>query len=210
MSRTASTSNRLLYPSPGEYRVLYPDGDTADIIRAIQYADRRSAEFVRPAAASRLRGGSDFDTLRNIYQFVKGNVRYRADRPGHEVVQSPAHLLQHGAGDCKSLSVAIAAMCRAAGIPYAYRFVRQAGAARFHHVYIVAFPKDGSAPGGRVYLDAVHQTFNRQPNHVEAMDLRPGQRVPAGIRGVSSESTLSLVLLLALLFVFAQPVKRRK
>lgn len=201
---------RIVYPSPGQSRVLYPDGDTSDIIRAILYADRRSGEFVRPGATSWLRGSDDYHTLKNIYSFVKYNVRYKADSLGSEVVQSPAALLQSGVGDCKSLSVAIAAFCRAMGIPYAFRFIRQSGAPRLHHVFVVAFPRDGSAPRSMVVLDAVHQRFDAQPAYVQALDLRPGQRVPAGIRGVTLESTLSLFVLLALLFIFATPAKRAK
>lgn len=213
MPAAAITSDRIVYPSTGERRVLYPDGGTSDIIRAIQYADRRSRELVRPGAASRLRGATDYDTLSNIYRFVKGNVRYTADRPGLEIVRSPAYLFQSGRGDCKSLSVAIAALCRAEGIPYRYRFVRQAGAPRLHHVYVVAMPRDSSAPHNTVILDAVHRAFDHEPAHAEHIDLKPGQRPPAGLRGVAvsglSESTWALLALLAVLVLFA-PSSRKK
>jgi len=215
MGAPALTSDRIVYPSPAERKVMYPDGGTSDIIRVIQYADRRSRELVRPGAASRLRGASDYATLRNIYNFVKGNVRYTADRPGEEVVRSPAYLMQTGKGDCKSLSVAIAALCRAEGIPYKYRFVRQSGAPRLHHVYVVAMPRDGSAPHDAVILDAVHKAFDQEPQHVAQIDLRPGQRPPAGLRGTEvgslfSESSLALLALLALLFLFATPARKTR
>lgn len=214
MPAAAITSDRIVYPSTGAQRILYADGGTSDIIRAIQYADRRSAELVRPGAASRLRGATDYNTLSNIYKFVKGSVRYTPDRPGLEIVRSPAYLLQSGRGDCKSLSVAIAALCRAEGIPYRYRFVRQAGAPRLHHVYVVATPRDGSAPHDTVILDAVHRTFDQEPPHAEQIDLKPGQRPPAGLRGVAvsglSESTWALLALVAALFLFTTPARKRK
>ena len=210
----ATQSDRILFASPGERRILYADGGTTDIIRAIQYADKRSAELVRPGAASRLRGATDYDTLRNIYGFVKSQVKYTADRPGLEVVRSPAYLIETGQGDCKSLSVAIAALCRAEGIPYRYRFVRQAGAPRLHHVYVVAIPRDGSAPRPVVILDAVHQKFDSEAAYRQGLDLQPGQRPPAGLHGESvsglSVSTWSLLTLLAVLIIFISPAKRKR
>ena len=214
MPAAAISSDRILFASPGERRVLYADGGTTDIIRAIQYADKRSAELVRPGAAARLRGATDYDTLRNIYGFVKSRVKYTADRPGMEVVRSPAYLLQTGQGDCKSLSVAIAALCRAEGIPYSYRFIQQSGAPRLHHVYVVATPRDGSAPRPVVILDAVFQKFDSEPAYRQAIDLRPGQRPPAGLHGESvagpSISTWSLLSLLAILFFLATSIPGRK
>lgn len=214
MPVAAITWDRILFASPGEQKVLYADGGTTDIIRAIQYADNRSAELVRPGAAARLRGATDYDTLRNIYGFVKSRVNYTADRPGMEVVRSPAYLLQTGQGDCKSLSVAIAALCRAEGIPYRYRFIRQFAAPRLHHVYVVATPRDGSALRPVVILDAVFQKFDSEPAYQQAIDLRPGQRPPAGLHGEAiaglSASTWSLFLLLFALFFFATSASRRQ
>lgn len=181
----------IFRPSPGERRVVYRDGDTADIIRVIMLADKDSGRFVIKGNVPLLKGRNDRETLENIWHFVKGKVNYKADRPGHEIVRSPAYLFETAIGDCKSLSVAIGALCRAMGIPYRYRFIAQSGKRNLHHVYVVAM----TAAGEDVLLDAVHRSFDSEPTHSRRVDLRPGQRVPAGLHGSSDfwKDTLTLV-----------------
>lgn len=199
----------IIKPSPALRRLAYRDGGTGDIIRVIMYADRLSGDFINARAAGRLRGATDYQTLENIYWFVKRNVNYRADAPGNEEIRSPGYLFQTGRGDCKSLSVAIAALCRALGIPYRYRFIRQRGASNYHHVYIVATPRDGSSRRATtVLLDAVHQRFDAEPAHVESIDLKPGQRIPAGIQGAGLESGGTLLLLFLLWLTFQKDLRK--
>ena len=194
----------IILPPTGQRRVIYPDGNTSDIIRVILFADRQSGQYVDADQLQALRGPDDYHTLENIYWFVKKNVKYRADRSGQEDVRSPGYLFQSAVGDCKSLSVAIGALCRAFGIPYRYRFIRQAGARNYHHVYVVATCPDG---GGEVLLDAVHRNFNAEPDHRQKLDMKPGQRVPAGIgymAGTVLEQTWPILVLLLLWFAFSK------
>ncbi len=188
---------------------MYRNGDTGDIIRVIMYADKHSGEFINAETVNNLRGKDDYHTLENIYWFVKRNIQYKPDPGGKELVRSPGYLFQSAAGDCKSLSVAIGALCRAFGIPYQYRFIRQAGASTLHHVYVVATCPDGSARG-EVLLDAVHRSFDSEPNYVQKVDLIPGQRVPAGIRGISIgwESVLPLLLIFVIWIASAKKVRK--
>lgn len=197
----------------GQKTVMYRDGDTTAIIRVIMHADRDSARFVRPEGLPWLQGANEEEALRNIYALLQGRIDYRADRPGHEIVRSPAYLFESGMGDCKSYSVAIGALCRAFGIPYRYRFTSQ-GRKDFHHVYVVA-----TLPDGRdVVLDAVPDSggkylpFGGERPYARHADLKPGQRVPAGLRGAEGSSfwqdsgTLVLVFLL-IIFIFSRKGK---
>lgn len=199
----------IINPSTGQRRTFYYDGNTGDIIRIIMHADKLSGNFVNRATVHRLQGKDDYSTLENIYWFVKQNIQYRADKPGQEDVRSPGYLFQTRTGDCKSMSVAIGALCKAFGIPYVYRFVRQSGARNYHHVYPVAFPRDGSGTNA-VLLDAVHRTFNSEPAYRQKLDLKPGQRPPAGIGAInfSWSSVAPILLLLALWFAFAKKVRK--
>lgn len=189
----------IVNPSPGERQTLYRDGDTTDIIRGIMYADADSARWINENAAQSLKGADARGTLENIYAMMQGRLKYRADRPGHEIIRSPAYLFGTATGDCKSYSVAIGALCRALGIPYRYRFTSGSRTKDFHHVYVVA-----TLPGGKdVPMDAVpdmsgrYLKFGKERPFVRWLDLRPGQKVPAGVRGIGISDfwldTLTLV-----------------
>lgn len=186
---------------------MYRHGDTDDIIRVIMFADAQSAQYIRPTAARYLRGRNDRETLRNIYGFVKNNIRYRADRPGHEIVRGPAYLFDTGVGDCKSMSIAIGAMCRAMNIPYRYRFVSGRRGMNFHHVYVVATDRDANKD---VALDAVYHDFDKQPPHVRRKDIRPGTpgaRAAIAGMGALTDGSWILLLFLGIWLLMAKKVK---
>lgn len=173
----------IVHPSPRDRRVMYRNGDTTDIIRAIMYADSDSARWINPEGLARLKGANRRETLENVYALMQGRVNYKADRPGHEIVRSPAYLFGTATGDCKSYSVAIGAFCRAFGIPYRYRFTSQSNK-DFHHVYVVA-----TVDGKDLVMDAVpdnagrYLAFGEERAYRRYADIRPGQKVKAGISG---------------------------
>lgn len=203
----APVPHKIIKASPRNAKVMYRHGDTADIIRVIMYADTQSSQYIQPGAAAYLRGKNDRETLRNIYNFVKGNIRYKTDRTGHEIVQSPAYLFDTGKGDCKSMSIAIAALCRAMGIPYRFRFSAAAANMEYHHVYVVATDRD---TGKDTILDAVHDDFDLQPPHRKKRDIKPGTSAAkyaiAGIGGATDGSWI-LLLFLAVWLLMAKKVK---
>lgn len=186
-------------------RLMYADGDTGDIIRVIMYADGRSNEFVTPRAVNLVQGPDQYHTLENIYWLVKKNIKYQADPAGSELVRSPGYLFDTRTGDCKSMSIAIAALCRACGISYRYRFIRQGARPNYHHVYVVATPTDGSSRD-EVILDAVHRSFNSEPSYNKKLDLKPGQRIPAAVSGTGGGGAWMLLLLLVFWFANAKKV----
>lgn len=199
--------HKIIKASPRNAQVMYRHGDTADIIRVIMYADTQSGQYIQPGAAAYLRGKNDRETLRNIYNFVKGNITYRPDRTGHEVIKSPAYLYDVGTGDCKSLSIAVGALCRAMGIPYRYRFSAASTNMQYHHVYVVATDRQTKKD---VILDAVHTGFDTEPAHDKRKDIRPGSTgAKAAISGMGAATDGSWILLvfLAIWFLMARKVK---
>lgn len=200
-----NTANRIVTASPRQSRVMYRNGDTADIMRVILYADRQSAQYIRAGAANHLKGRTDRETLRNIYWLVKNNIQYRADRRGHEVVKGPAYLFDAGEGDCKSMSIAIAAMCRAAGIPYRYRFSATRQGIDYHHVYVIATDR---ATGADVAMDAVYNDFDQEPPHKKRLDIDPSKSrgAIAGLGAITDGSWI-LIVLFALWLLLAKKVR---
>lgn len=163
--------------------VKYRDGDTADIITVILEMDARSGNYIYAAAAECLRGKNDMETLKNIWSFVKFNVRYQADKPGNELVKSPGALFDLGHGDCKSFSIAIVALLRTLGFKdIRFRFTSY-DRDDFSHVYVVC------RNGGRdVILDAVHSRFNDEVPYRRKKDIAA---IQAGISGISASKPIN-------------------
>lgn len=162
---------RIIRHSPQTEIVRYRNGETDDIIETILWMDAHSAQWVLTENVECLRGATDYDTLRNVWRFVKSNLRYQADRPGYERVKSPGALYASKMGDCKSFSIAEGALLRALSIPYHYRFAAYEPG-DFTHVYVVA-----DANGDDVILDAVHNTFDEEVRYRKKKDIRPANSI---------------------------------
>lgn len=170
----------IIAPPRNTSALRYRDGLTRDIITVILDQDALAQRDIRDA--EQLRGRDDMDTLRNVFNFVKRNVRYRADRPGKEVVKNPAALFDAGVGDCKSFSIAIVSLCRALGFRnLSYRFAAYAPG-DVTHVYPVCY-----LGGEPVILDAVFGKFNREApyDHIVNRKAARAAAVGAPVAGVS-------------------------
>lgn len=179
-ARTCSPST-VIRPSQLQEFTRFRDGDTGDIIETILAMDADSARWILPGGVRCLLGKTDMQTLENVWRFVHENVRYQADRLGHERVKSPGALFTSGVGDCKSFSIAEGALLRALGIPFSYRFAAY-GPGNFTHVYVVA-----DTQRGQVILDAVHTKFNEEVAYFRKKDLRP-----MNLQAINSLGSVSL------------------
>ena len=176
-------------------KLHYSDGSTEDIVSVILRKDREADQYIDKAAAQCLRGKDDYETLRNVWRFVKYNVRYKTDRPGKEIVKSPAALFELRSGDCKSFSISEAALLRALGFKgIRYRFTSYKNNKVVTHVYIVV--KSG---GEDVILDAVYGVFDQEDNYKWKKDLPASQRFKnSAISGLPPEPKNTTPILIAL------------
>ena len=175
--RYVSIANRTIEPSTGTRIRVSDDADVAKIIALIMQADRLSRPFTRRFARN-LRGKNDLGTLRNVWSFVKDNVKYERDRPGSEVVKSPGALWESRVGDCKSFSVMIGSLLSNLGYAYKYRVAfYNPDAPEQGHIYPVAVLQNGT----EVIVDAVHTRFNAEAKYWKAYDYEPasGERKKA-------------------------------
>lgn len=175
MISKAAIATLLPPPTRGEH-VLFNDGDTNDIIKAILHMDARCAEDTKLLAPV-LTGGNLLDTCRNIHQFVSTHVRYKEDPAGRQYVQSPRALFNSGVGDCKSFSVFCSSVLKNLGIRHLYRFTAPTATADYGHVYVIV-------PNGTGYitLDATLPHFNREAKSAKHLD-RQGAMPKASING---------------------------
>lgn len=157
----------IIRPASGKLVERYRNGDTKDIIKVIMDSDATADKYVDPKAVECLLGATEMETLRNVWRFVKGNIKYRADRPGHEIVRSPGALFASGTGDCKSFSIAEAAILRRLGFRgIRYRFAGYRPGDNYTHVYVVV------RSGGRdVIMDAVHSKFDDEVPYFRKKDI---------------------------------------
>lgn len=182
MSATTCQPKHVFRDSPQWEVTHHKQGSTRDIISTIMYADTLAHTFVIDAGLKKcLVGPTDYDTLHNVWAFVRAHVRYQQDRPGHERVKSPGALFKIGYGDCKSMSVAIAAILRRLGIRYKYRFTAYSPG-DYTHVYIVAYP----AGGAPVMVDAVHKIFDEEVPYYKKKDYTPQDDVSHATSPVGS------------------------
>lgn len=184
----------VIKESPQWEITRYRDGETEDIIETILYADTRSSGFIRPGVEC-LVASTQYKTLENIWRFVKYNIKYRADRSGHERIKSPGALFTSGYGDCKSLSIATGAILRALRIPYQYRFASY-DSGDFSHVYVVADGVDGP-----VILDAVYDYFDEEHPYIRRKDIRP-KSSPKPMAGIGQLAASGSGLLIGMLLVW--------
>lgn len=161
----------------------YRDGDTEDIVTTIFRMDKLADQYINVKAAQCLRGATDYDTLRNIWRFVKSNVRYKTDRPGKEIVKSPAALFTLKSGDCKSFSIAEAELLRSLGFKgIRYRFAAYGRDKEVTHVYIVCKLK-----GEDVILDAVYGQFDAEHPYSWKKDI-PAAKRDSAVSGIHGHS----------------------
>lgn len=162
------TPDQIIRLSPLKERIRYKDGNTMDIVSVILDMDKVSDQYINPEAAKCLIGIDDYETLRNVWAFVKDNISYRADKSGREVVKSPNALFALRKGDCKSFSIAVVALIRALGFKgIRYRFTSYKATAEISHVYVVC--KIGSR---EVVIDSVWDYFDDEPAYSYKKDIK--------------------------------------
>lgn len=99
--------------------------------------------------------------LQNLFNYVCENVRYQLDPEGHEKVTTPWRLIQDGVGDCKKITVLIAAVLNKAGIPPMLKVISYDGK-QYEHIYVIV------PTGGRNYIvmDPVNKCrYNKELAH---------------------------------------------
>jgi len=156
-------------------------GDTGDIIHAIQEADTLAPDYTRAFALS-LHYDSVDDLCRQLWHYVRDNVRYQEDPDGYQNIQLPGPLYYSGSGDCKSMTLFTASVLANLDIPYRYRFISQDRAVDYHHVYLVVTDERGDD----IILDCVEDTYGAEVPHEKQKDMKVRPHKLSGIIGASN------------------------
>ncbi len=86
--------------------------DTIDAIKRIINENYPAVADI----AQNLQANSNEETFRNIWNFVRGNVRYQNDESGVEQLRTPQRTLYDRTGDCDDMSILISSILCNLGI----------------------------------------------------------------------------------------------
>lgn len=141
-------------------------------------------------------GNSIEDICKNIYDFLKKNIKYKEEKEEDQTTATPAGILSRGFGDCKHYSTfsggVLDALQRVTGkkINWCYRFASYDPFNKSpHHVFVVVHDK-----GDEIWIDPTPGSDNNQPmwqvdKKIHTMALR---RNIAGFNNMGVVQQLSL------------------
>ena len=149
-----------------------PRGDTRDIINAMA---RALPVAVSQVKAVRLRSTGDpvRDAL-NLTRYTRNRFQYKRDGLLYQDIKLPSALEETKTGDCKSLSLYIAAYLTAAGYKNGLRFAAY-GTKEPTHVYNWVLDSSGKLHT----FDACTPTLTEVPTYTSAQDMQT--RIIAGM-----------------------------
>jgi hypothetical protein len=158
-----------LAPFQNRREMLESDQSTGDIINAILDAHKRHAgDYAK--ISSFFNAGSNRDTARKIYNFLKGNVKYIIEPGSKQTVKSPSAILAQGYGDCKHYSLFAGGILQNLRIPFAYRFASyRVFNKEPQHVFVVVNP----GTKNEIWIDPVLNKFDYKKAYTYATDRKP-------------------------------------
>jgi hypothetical protein len=145
-------------------KVLVQDQSTKNIIDEIIKAHYLYAEDYKKIAKN-FEGLNDLQTAKNVFNFLKNNVKYVVDSEENQKIKSPAAIISTGACDCKCYSLFIGGILGAMKIPFVYRFASYNKNKSLGHVFIVMYYY-----AKEIYIDPVLATFNNKKEYTYKID----------------------------------------
>jgi hypothetical protein len=166
-----------LPPYRAKVVTLEKNQDTDDIVRGMLSYHKKYAEDYDKIGPLFL-GSTPRQTLRNVFTYLKNNVRYVIEPETRQTLKSPAAIVATGqttGSDCKNYSLFIAGVLDAINrtgkqkIPFAFRFASYKWYdEQPQHVFIVAFPGTKQ----ETWIDPVLPQFDQRKQYNHATDKK--------------------------------------
>jgi hypothetical protein len=181
-----------LQPFRNQQVMVVRNQGVGDIIQGILSTHNQWSKEYDKIASSFI-GHSERDTLQNIWEFLKKNVRYNAESEGKQMLKSPSAILATGrttGSDCKNYSLFTAGILAALArkgykIPFSFRFASYRLNDKIpQHVFVVAYPKTNN----EVWIDAVLPTFDNRKQYFYSIDRKPKEMSLYGLSGIEDNS----------------------
>lgn len=145
-------------------KIIKTNGNTEDIVKAVLKADSISKEQTREISKQFKPTPAG---LREIWEFVKYNFRYKEDPRGVQWIKSPERLFYEREGDCKSFTIFVNSILKNLNVKHVTRFISQNEDPDPTHVYTVAMLN-----GKKYIIDTVYHSFNAEPNYKYKYDYK--------------------------------------
>ena len=162
MKRQSLLNNLPVYK--GKQKVLLQDQSTKNIIDEIIKAHYLYAADYKKISKN-FEGANDLQTGKNVFNFLKENVRYIVDSEENQKIKSPAAIIATGACDCKCYSLFIGGILGAMKIPFVYRFASYNKNKNLGHVFVVMYYY-----GKEIFIDPVIEKFNDKKPYTYKVD----------------------------------------
>lgn len=138
---------------PNQNIVVNKRGQNSDIIKAIHDYLPYGVEQMK-SKYTLFVGKNEKETCRNIWNFLKKNIKYMEDSSRFQDIKLPSRLLKMKIGDCKSFSMFTASVLTNANIPYKFVYTSYTNDKTPSHVYIQT--------NTGIIVDAVYNKFNAE------------------------------------------------
>jgi len=91
-----------------------------------KYALRDANTPLAEATVKKLKGKTKIETVKNIFDWVVENVRYKLDPPEYEMVTAPIHYLNgnRNTGDCDCMTTLLVCLLETAGFKSAITIIK--------------------------------------------------------------------------------------
>lgn len=157
-----------------EVKVLIKDQDTDDIIKAILKA-HEAYKNDYDKICSLFYTGDEISTARNVFNYIKKNVKYVIESDDRQMIKSPSGIFSTPSSDCKNYALAINGILDACRRKYGFdcdlyfRFAAYDGSNTPQHVFAVM-----NTDKGEIWIDPVLDEFNedRQPNYYKDKKIK--------------------------------------
>lgn len=199
MSKWGRSANRLIGNSQRLNYTFFKNGDVDDIINVILFADQ-TGRFYTEKFAGQLKESSDYRTLNNVWDFVKKNIKYVVDKPGHEKIKSPGATWKDKFGDCKSHSVMVGSLLHNLGYDFVYRVAfYDPSHPELGHIYPVVKLK-----GKEIIVDTVNTDFDKEEIYWKANDYSPETGKKVQLSGIKNSIWIWVAGLGGILFLLSK------
>lgn len=174
----------------GNENILVRNQDTNDIIKGILDAHYKYSKDYDKISSFFI-GSTPKQTARNIYNFLKENVKYKVEPENKQTIKSPAAIIATGhttGSDCKNYSLFIAGIINSLAwmklqkIPFCFRFSSYKYFSEVpEHVFVVLYPGTNK----EIWIDPVLNSFDNKKAFTYKIDKTP-RNMLVGISGIGA------------------------
>lgn len=164
-------------PYNNKKKILVENQSTNDIIQSILDNHKKYINEYKNIS-SFFKGSNNYETGKNIYNYLKKNISYKIDSADRQLIKSPAAILATKEADCKMYSNFAAGILDNLKIPFVYRF---AGYSAFDnqpaHVFVVINPNTKK----EIWLDPVLRQYDYKKPYNFKIDKKMAVIAVSGI-----------------------------